>query len=508
MSLKLIVSNKSALSKKYGSGLTAITRAVRELIAADAARGLTTRLVYLDDEKAMKSVGAKAVKSPKDEPGAKNAIDKLYAKRHPDYITILGAIDVVPHQTLTNPVGNDGDVIAPGDLPYACDAPYGRLARSFLAPTRVVSRLPDIVGADNPKYLVALLRRAATWKSLTKADYEKYFGLTASVWKQSTSMSLAATFGAADSMLQSPSSDDYYQWTSKQLQALSHFINCHGTQNDPKFYGQVGKKYPVSHLSSWIKKKVRPGTIATAECCYGAELYDPELAEGVVGMANAYLGEGAYAYVGSSTIAYGPADENSSADLLTQYFMQAVLGGASTGRAMLMARQKFVSWSGPVLDPMDLKTLAQFSLMGDPSIHPVAGKKVKAAKEVKGLDLAQVSDHARSQRRAEMVAYGKALPSRVGYAGVETSSRGNVTKILRRLARRAGLKNVEYTARKVTGSAEFRASSKAFGGASDVVHVALERPRKKTLPPGTHTRAIVVQAVGTRVVKVRTYYAK
>ena len=42
-----------------------------------------------------------------------------------------------------------------------------------------------------------------------------------------------------------------------------------------------------------------------AECCYGAELYEPAKAQGQAGIANTYLGEGAIGFLGSTTIAYG-----------------------------------------------------------------------------------------------------------------------------------------------------------------------------------------------------------
>ena len=46
---KLIVTNRSALRKKYGTrGLAKITAAVNALIAADRKRDLTTRLIALD----------------------------------------------------------------------------------------------------------------------------------------------------------------------------------------------------------------------------------------------------------------------------------------------------------------------------------------------------------------------------------------------------------------------------------------------------------------------------
>ena len=86
--------------------------------------------------------------------------------------------------------------------------------------------------------------------------------------------------------------------------------------------------------------------------------------------AKATLEQGGYGYFGSTTIAYGPADDNGAADLICQYFLQDVLRGASVGRAALVARQQFVEHTAQ-MDPVDLKTLAQFYLLGDPSVDPV-----------------------------------------------------------------------------------------------------------------------------------------
>ena len=79
--------------------------------------------------------------------------------------------------------------------------------------------------------------------------------------------------------------------------------------------------------------------MVAAECCYGAELYDPE--GGPIGICAAYLAKGAIGFLGSTTIAYGPADSNGSADLLCRFFLESVLEGASLGRALLEARQRF-----------------------------------------------------------------------------------------------------------------------------------------------------------------------
>ena len=55
---KVIVTNRAALTAKYGaSGVKKINAAVAALVAADAKRGVKTRLLHLDDAAAMKKLG-------------------------------------------------------------------------------------------------------------------------------------------------------------------------------------------------------------------------------------------------------------------------------------------------------------------------------------------------------------------------------------------------------------------------------------------------------------------
>jgi hypothetical protein len=205
------------------------------------------------------------------------------------------------------------------------------------------------------------------------------------------------------------------KYTKTQLKPLTHFYNCHGSKADPCFYGQKGKNYPVALTSTNLPANVSKGTMVAAECCYGAELYDTSNTETKQdGIALTYLENGAIAFLGSSTIAYGPSDSNALADLITQYFIKFNLkGDVSTGHALLEARQRFLIDSGPQLDPYELKTLAQFYLLGDPSVVPVkaevteGGKSVsgtsifntRAALSTKGLSLHESIEPSRKQRR-------------------------------------------------------------------------------------------------------------
>jgi hypothetical protein len=372
MNDKIIVTNLGALKKKYGAnGLAKIRAAVKALISADKARGFPTRLLALDSASAMKKVKAAAVTDPASARQNKAAIDAVFVSVRPDYLMILGAIDVVPHQDLNNPVyspNDDPDEYAFGDLPYACETPYSQQPEKFIGPTRVVGRLPDLTAGTDPTYLVGLLETAAKWNSLTRADYSDYFAVSTETWKGSTSLSVQKLFGSSKKLNLCPPKGP--KWSNALLDNRAHFINCHGAPADPLFYGEPGDS-AIAHDAEWVAGKIAPGAVAAIECCYGAELYDPNLLPNrQPGMCNTYLEAKAYGYLGSSTIAYGPEDGNGAADLLCQYFLRRVLAGASLGRALLEARQEFAQ-AGPDLDPFDIKTLAQFSLFGDPSIHPV-----------------------------------------------------------------------------------------------------------------------------------------
>jgi len=369
---KVIITNMVALTSKYGKTMPRIAGALDRLVAADRRRGLETGVLALDSPGDMVAAGGKAVTDKDDQKQVKTAVDAVCRALRPDYVMILGAPDIVPHQDLRNPVYDpqgDEDKVVPSDIPYACESSYSKDPRKFLGPTRVVGRLPDLLGIGDAAYLVSLLGTAARHKTRSRADYQKYFSVSAEVWRKSTSLSLTNLFGSSDAMATSPPGGP--AWTPAQLGRRIHFINCHGAPSDPNFYGQRGKSYPVAHSAKRLVRKIMNGTVIAAECCYGAELYDPADTNLEAGICSTYLRDGAYGYFGSSTIAYGPSEGNGQADLICQYFLEEVLNGASLGDAALRARHRFAQ-AYTHLDPVDLKTLVQFHLLGDPSIHPIS----------------------------------------------------------------------------------------------------------------------------------------
>jgi hypothetical protein len=444
---KVIVTNLSALRAKYGARYAQVRSALTALAAGDRARGLSSKLIAIDSAAAMRAVGGKAVQSARDQRGAKAAIDAIHSKYSPDYLVIVGAHDVVPHIDLTNPMAAtdepDDDRRVPSDLPYACDAPFGRSPARFIAPTRVLGRIPDEVGASDPALLVGLLATAARHRSRERSLYGKPFALSAKVWRKSTQLSVDTIFGPEQPLLTSP--PDGPRWTKAQLAPRVHFINCHGATLSPIYFGEFPReRFFDAHDSSLLRAKVSDGAVVAAECCYGAALYDPADAHGQPAICTTYLREGAYGFFGSTTIAYGPSEGNGQADLICRFFIEAVLGGSSLGRAATEAHHRFVAQFSH-LDPSDLKTAVQFILLGDPSVHPVLpvphalARSRTLARAVRGGTIHQ---RARAFRRERIARTGHNLSRTVG-AAVPTAGAPppGVQRLMNTLARESGLRS-------------------------------------------------------------------
>ena len=132
----------------------------------------------------------------------------------------------------------------------------------------------------------------------------------------------------------------------------------------PEFYGQRGSSYPKSMTTKLTAGEILEGTVASVECCYGAELYDTITLAIDLPICQSYLQQGGYGYFGRHHC-LRPCRWKRCRYLICQYFLLNVLDGASIGHAALMARQQFVECTAQ-MDALDLKTLAQFYLLGDP----------------------------------------------------------------------------------------------------------------------------------------------
>lgn len=494
---KIIVSNRAGLKAKYGAaGVAAIDKALKRLIAADLARGHQTQVVEIDDAAQMAGFGGAAVISTGDQRGAKQAVDAIYASETPDYVMLLDGPDVIPHISLNRIPGiTDSDPTTESDLPYASNAPFSKNASAFLAVTRVVGRLPTAAGTPTADTLVSLIDRSANHVQREADDYGAFFSISADVWRVSTQLSVSSLFGNYTGLHLAPTAT--HAGIDPTLKRLPHFINCHGAQNDWRFYGEKSGNYPVAMESQRTEPHISPGAVAAAECCYGAELYNHTLGGWQQPICMSYLLSGAVAFMGSTNIAYGPAASVGQADLICQYFLEDVLKGASTGRAMLQARQRFVA-SQVMSTATNLKTLAQFVLYGDPSLlaipapapsHGVALDGAGLGAVAKGGDAGAIAtsveptaedrQSARKARRIALASDGMAFAAAATFPGSRTTAPEATEQRIREIAKANGF-SVDPEVFAVSGGAKFRQAMKGMDRPQKVA-VAVERAQEPAM---------------------------
>jgi hypothetical protein len=514
---KVIVTNVSALKNKYGDKYGRVKTAIDRLVEADAGRQLRTVLVAIDSPADMTRVGGAAVSSPADERAAKAAVDAIYKRHQPDYILILGAADVVPHVQLSNPMSgtadDDGDETVPSDVPYACETGWSRSPQKFVGPTRVVGRLPDLAGGQDPAYVIKLLEAAAGYAPRTRSGYSGHFAISAKVWTKSTVESVENLFGEHSIVLTSPPGGP--NWTKAQLAPRLHFINCHGDTVSPKFFGEFPKgRFFDAHSAAHLPSRVTKGSVIAAECCYGAELYEPAKAGGQAGIANTYLGVGAYGFFGSTNIAYGPSEGQGQADLICQYFIESVLKGASLGRAALEARQRFVAQFSHV-DPSDMKTAVQFLLLGDPALQPIkpvphAFARSRAVKSV--TRSGALHPEARAFRRERMVRAGSNLSRTLGVA-VPSNARPpkGVRRFLQKAAKESGIHRPTFASYRVQFPSRAAAPEVArlqSRKAPRTIYVIIGGRSRQSAITRSAVTAIIVTVEAGRMVHVRRIHSR
>ena len=118
--------------------------------------------------------------------------------------------------------------------------------------------------------------------------------------------------------------------------------------------------------------------------------------------------------------------------------MLEVQAGHSLGLAALKAQQRYVEQVNE-LDPIDLKTLAQFYLLGDPSVQPV--KVVTATRTPPAGTAAVAKRSVRAARRANTERIGELLRETKPTAShpVAASPSANVRRQLNQIARQIGV---------------------------------------------------------------------
>lgn len=448
-SIKLCVTSRGNLKAKYSTAkLKQLDAAMQKWIAADRKRGIHTIYVALDNAAAMAKYGVPAIAGAVTAVRAKRAIDKLWKKLQPDYLVILGAQDIIPYFEVPNPSRNDDDTdaVVPTDNPYASDRAFTTADHaSYLAPSRVCGRIPDMLGNGDPGWLTRYLARAAAYKPQQAGFFAKPYTICCKEWQRAGKKSVAHFGADPTKLLISPPADDHS--AQAHLKATLHMIKCHGAELDPRFFGQAGEKFPIALHSKTLGKKLSKHTVAAAMCCYGAQVYSPEdpatAQKGAWPLASTYLRNGALGFAGSTMIAWVGDSEMMCADWIVAGFLKAVLGGASLGRAFLDAKLGYFQWlqqQGQTPDVADEKTMLEFVLLGDPALHPVIANAVPGATNRKVAAAMFASPATANERRQRRVVRARLatnicreLPTRSGYHAPPLDKLRRLTKQAARL---------------------------------------------------------------------------
>lgn len=363
----VVVTNRGALRRKFGADVERVEAAIQAFVASrgDAEIDLQTRA--LDDEAQLRALGVAPVGDPRDLSGNKEAIEGICRALQPDYLIIVGSVDVVPHQVIANP--SSGCI----ETSIATDWLYGGCgARSLDAANAplMIGRIPGITGCRSAEPLLAALENATKARRRRIADYLNPFVLCSTSFLESTRSTVWEVFGATPEIhaVPSPTGCD---WHDEQIGRLLHVINCHGSPKTPLFSGRAtgGPTWPAL-FPEQLEGRLSIGTIAAVTSCYGADLYAP-IGGGVraryMPMCNAFLLNGAIGYFGSTGSSHGGRSELKEADRLIRDFLGMVLRGASLGRAARHAVGTLAS-STPGLDANRARKNAwQFILLGDPT---------------------------------------------------------------------------------------------------------------------------------------------
>lgn len=133
------------------------------------------------------------------------------------------------------------------------------------------------------------------------------------------------------------------------------YLNLHGYRGQPYYYGQVHRVVGPTALTAERVAQYRWHGVVFAEVCFGAM-------DGGGLIARAFLENGARAFIGSTTEAYGrvrPSLLDGEADRLMWLFRRTYRRIPQAAQALALARRllSIVSWP---LDATDRSTLESF----------------------------------------------------------------------------------------------------------------------------------------------------
>jgi hypothetical protein len=180
-----------------------------------------------------------------------------------------------------------------------------------------------------------------------------------------------------------------------------------------------------------------------------------------------------------------------------------VLDGASLGSALLTARQRYAEDANE-LDPVDLKTLAQFTLLGDPAVHPVRSasptRLATTTTGSQGMRLLRRSRRAKLKVSGEVLLQSKPTASRCRTGRAISPA---VRSALASIARSSGVGGAPFRAYPVSVPRLSRATNAKSTRFASRYFVAVSQ--RGATARSLDLVAVVAKEVGGRIVAYRVY---
>ena len=292
-------------------------------------------------------------------------IKTLVEKNHPKYLFIIGSSKIIPSIVWKNEAGDfESDKDVSSDLPYSTldtQSPFDGQVYDFDNCLKV-GRLPES-GVDFENYFNNLEEGCG------KAGEIKTFALSADVWKEE---SQDIYKNISDSpVFTSPECEKSTVTSLIPSDSNLFLFNLHGSNQTEFWYGQHGNNYPEAMDHNSLGYVSKPYFLMV-EACYGA-FYEGRSPVNSI-LLSALNGK-CISFLGSSRIAFGtPAPEGTCADIIAEEHLKNLKNGMSAGESLCEARKVLMTDTYAEV----IKTLAEFSLYGDPSARmngePLASK--------------------------------------------------------------------------------------------------------------------------------------
>ncbi len=348
----VILTNLNKLASQLGTTQDSINNLLSEYIDFCKQRGISYSLLNLDNQNSI--TVDKVISTLK----ARSLSEKI------KYVFILGNEEIIPVIEYHNESG-DQDEKVPSDLPYSIlenTSPWNGINYSFDKMLRT-GRLVSYSGESFEKFS-AYFKKVMHYQNSFPGI--KPYSLSAKVWKNETDFEYKKI---KESYLKDCDSSPEIT-----VSTVENFIpndtnllmfNLHGSNQTKFWYGQDGQEFPEAFSPQNINALTGPFVIGV-EACYGAN-YSGGFTEDNSILVKA-MQSGCISLLGSSRIAYGSSEpEGNNADFMIGEYLKQIKNGVSAGDAHIAGIQRVVCDSKNFSD-VEIKTIAEFNLFGDPSI--------------------------------------------------------------------------------------------------------------------------------------------